>query len=104
MRLGWAKLLKYVFELDLEHCSNCGGELEILEGILEQPVTEEILTHLGLPARAPSSPGPAPGARRCKRPDRSQPPSIQRTSTKVRRDSCVRGERGQSDPNIGAHR
>jgi hypothetical protein len=27
MRLGWAKLLKRVFNLDLEHCPNCGGEM-----------------------------------------------------------------------------
>ncbi len=26
-RLSWAKLLKRVFEIDMEHCPNCGGEL-----------------------------------------------------------------------------
>jgi hypothetical protein len=35
MRLGWAKLLKRVFNLDLEHCPNCGGELKIIAAILE---------------------------------------------------------------------
>ncbi len=35
MRLGWAKLLKRVFNLDLEHCPNCGGELRIIAAILE---------------------------------------------------------------------
>ena len=53
VRLGWARLLKRVFEIDMEHCPNCGGELKIIAAILEQPVIEKILTHLGLQARAP---------------------------------------------------
>ncbi len=40
VRLSWAKLLKRVFEIDMGP-------------ILEQPVIEKILTHLGLQARAP---------------------------------------------------
>ena len=48
-----AKLLKRVFEIDLEQCPNCGGELKIIAAILEAPVIERILTHLGLQARAP---------------------------------------------------
>ena len=48
-----AKLLKRVFDLDLEHCPNCGGELKIIAAILEAPVIEKILTHLRLQARAP---------------------------------------------------
>ena len=31
---------------------NCGGELKIIAAILEQPVIEKIVTHLGLQARA----------------------------------------------------
>ena len=27
VRISWARLLKRVFEIDLEHCPNCGGEL-----------------------------------------------------------------------------
>ena len=46
-------MLKRVFEIDMEHCPNCGGELKVIAAILEQPVTEKILTHLGLQARAP---------------------------------------------------
>jgi hypothetical protein len=42
-----------VFEIDMEHCPNCGGELEIIAAILQAPVIEKILTHLGLLARAP---------------------------------------------------
>ena len=53
MRLSWAKLLKRVFELDLEHCPNCGGELKIIAAILEAPVIEKILMHPRLQARAP---------------------------------------------------
>jgi len=53
VRLSWAKLLKRAFEIDIEHCPNCGGELKIIAAILEQPVIEKILTHLGLQARAP---------------------------------------------------
>jgi len=53
VRLSWAKLLKRVFEIDMAHCPNCGGELKIIAAILEQPVIEKILTHLGLEARAP---------------------------------------------------
>ena len=34
VRLSWAKLLKRGFELDLEHCPNCGGELKIIAAIL----------------------------------------------------------------------
>ena len=52
-RMSWARMLKRVFEIDLEHCPNCGGELKIIAAILEQPVIEKILTHLGLQARAP---------------------------------------------------
>ncbi len=35
-RLSWAKLLKRVFEIDIEHCPNCGGELRIIAAKLEQ--------------------------------------------------------------------
>ena len=30
VRLSWAKLLKRVFDLDLEHFPNCGSELKII--------------------------------------------------------------------------
>jgi hypothetical protein len=52
-RIGWARLLKRVFEIDLEHCPNCGGQLKIIAAIVEASVIERILTHLGLEARAP---------------------------------------------------
>ena len=30
VRLNWAKLLRRMFDLDLEHCPNCGGGLKII--------------------------------------------------------------------------
>ena len=53
VRLSWARLLDRVFEIDMEHGPNCGGELKVIAAILEQPVVEKIFTHLGLQARAP---------------------------------------------------
>ena len=53
MRLSWARLLKRVFAFDLEHCPNCGGDLKIIAAIVQAPVIERILTHLGLAARGP---------------------------------------------------
>ena len=47
------RLLKRVFEFDLEHCLQCGGEFRIIAAIEEPAVIVRILTHLGLPARAP---------------------------------------------------
>jgi len=48
----------------MAHCPNCGGELKIIAAIMEQPVIEKILTHLGLQAdrgrRSELARGPAP--------------------------------------------
>ena len=52
-RIGWARLLKRVFDIDLEHCPRCGGEFKVIAAIEEPAVIVRILTHLGLPARAP---------------------------------------------------
>ena len=49
-RMSWARLLKRVF--DIERCE-CGGQLKIIAAIEEPVVIVRILTHLGLPARAP---------------------------------------------------
>ena len=51
-RLGWARLLKRVFDLDLEHCPQCGGAFRIIAAIEAPAVIVKILTHLGLPAMA----------------------------------------------------
>jgi len=55
-------LLKRVFETDMAHCPNYGGELKIIAAIMEQPVIEKIFTHLSLQARAPPR-APAPARR-----------------------------------------
>ncbi len=52
VRMSWARLLKRVFDIDMEHCE-CGGNLKIV-AVIEQPeVIEKILTHLGLSAQPP---------------------------------------------------
>jgi hypothetical protein len=53
-RISWARLLKRVFHIDVQHCPNCGaGELKIIAAILERPVIEKILKHLGLEPQPP---------------------------------------------------
>ena len=52
-RMSWARLLKRVFDIDIEHCPACGGALKIIAAIEEPAVIVRILTHLGLPAHAP---------------------------------------------------
>jgi len=52
-RMSWARLLKRVFDIDIEHCPNCGGRLKIIAAIEDPPVIVKILSHLGLPTRAP---------------------------------------------------
>jgi len=43
-RISWARLLKRVFDIDMQHWPNCGyGELKIIAAILERPVIEKIL-------------------------------------------------------------
>jgi hypothetical protein len=51
-RMSWARLLKRVFDIDTEHCPNCGGALKIIAAIEAPPVIVKILSHLGLPTRA----------------------------------------------------
>jgi hypothetical protein len=51
-RMGWARLLRRVFDIDVERCE-CGGKLKIIAAIEDPVVIVRILTPLGLPARAP---------------------------------------------------
>ena len=44
--MSWARLLKRVFDIDIEHCPNCGGTLKIIAAIEDPPVIVRILTHL----------------------------------------------------------
>jgi hypothetical protein len=64
-RLSWARLLKRVFDIDIEHCPNCGRSLKIIAcpeprrraAIEDPPLIVKILAHLDLPTRAlPRSP------------------------------------------------
>ena len=48
-----ARLLKRVFDIDIEHCPNCGGAVKIIAAIEDPPVRVRILAHLGLPTRGP---------------------------------------------------
>ena len=60
-RMSWARLLKRVFDIDVEHCPNCGGALKIIAapstrcwtGIDDPPVIVKILSHLGRPTHGP---------------------------------------------------
>ena len=56
VRITWARLLKRVFDIDIERCA-CGGKLKLIAVIEEPAVIEKILTHLAL------SPQPPPRAR-----------------------------------------
>jgi hypothetical protein len=51
--MRWAQLLKRVFDIDIEKCSHCGGQLKLIAAIEEPAVIERILTHLGLAAQPP---------------------------------------------------
>ncbi len=53
VRISWARLLKRVFDIDIEHCPHCGGDMKIIAAIVEKAAITKILDHLGLPARAP---------------------------------------------------
>ncbi len=54
-----ARLLKRVFDIDLEPCPQCVGDLKIIAAIKEPAVIVRILTHQGLPSRAPPPRSPA---------------------------------------------
>jgi hypothetical protein len=57
-RISWARLLKRVFDIDLQQCPNCGsGELKIVAALMERPVIEKILSHLGLAHQPPPKGG-----------------------------------------------
>ena len=51
--MRWARLLKRVFDIDIEYCPNGGGALNIA-ATEDPPVIVRLIAHLGLPWRAPS--------------------------------------------------
>ncbi len=57
-RMHWARLLKRVFNIDVESCPLCQGRVRIIAAIEEPPVIKKILEHLGLPSTPPRIHGP----------------------------------------------
>jgi hypothetical protein len=53
VRISWARLLKRVFDIDIEHCPHCGANMKINAAILESSAITKILDHLGIFTRAP---------------------------------------------------
>ena len=45
--------MKRVFDIDIEQCPHCGGQLKLIAAIEEAAVIQRILTHLGLAAQPP---------------------------------------------------
>jgi hypothetical protein len=41
--MSWARLLKRVFEIDMEHCPQCGGTFKIIAAIQHFSVIAKIL-------------------------------------------------------------
>ncbi len=60
VRMTWARLLKRVFDIDIEQCQ-CGGKLKLVAIIEEPAVIEKILKQIGL---APQPPPRAPARER----------------------------------------
>jgi hypothetical protein len=53
-RLGWARLLKRVFSIDLERCPRCPlGAWRLLAAIPSRPLIRRLLRHLQLAADPP---------------------------------------------------
>ena len=43
--LNWARRLKRVFGIEIEHCARCGGHLKVIASIEEPELIERILAH-----------------------------------------------------------
>ena len=44
--MTWAKRLKRVFDIDIETCSECGGDVKIIASIEDPATVQKILAHL----------------------------------------------------------
>jgi hypothetical protein len=77
-----------VFDIDIERCA-CGGQLKIIAAIEEPAVIVRILTHLGLPARAP------PHSPACST-QRMHAASSESTTTVLRQDRLSRSVRARA--------
>ena len=52
-RMSWARLLKRVFDIDVERCPRCGGRLKIIAAVVDPQLIVQILTHGKAPEYAP---------------------------------------------------
>ncbi len=52
-RMKWARLLKRVFNIDIETCTRCGGKVKIIAAIEDPAVIKKILDHLGINSSPP---------------------------------------------------
>jgi len=69
--MRWAQRLKRVFQIDVETCPKCGGNVKIIACIEDPPVIERILRHLAgkdLPGLWPQSRAPPVCVQRTGRP------------------------------------
>jgi len=46
LAITWAKRLKRVFDIDIETCDKCGGDIRIIASIEDPAVIQKILAHL----------------------------------------------------------
>jgi hypothetical protein len=53
-RMTWAQRLKRVFNMDIEICPECKGQVKVIASIEDPRVIKKILHHLGLESRAPT--------------------------------------------------
>jgi len=44
--MTWAQRLKRIFSIDIETCSECGGDIKIIASIEDPAVIQKILAHL----------------------------------------------------------
>ena len=51
--IGWAKMLKRVFDIDIQTCPECGGQVKIISAIHNQQVIKRILSHIGESSKIP---------------------------------------------------
>jgi hypothetical protein len=61
--MSWARRLKRVFGVEIEHCVRCDGKLQIIASTEDPAVIAKILAHLERTAPQPPQPQRALGAR-----------------------------------------
>ena len=44
--MTWMQRLKRVFQIDIEQCEHCGGQVKVIASIEDPSVIEQILKHL----------------------------------------------------------